>query len=140
LVCALAVSVADGLHGRDDALEVAEVMIGGYVSVTPLEDEEAALLADLVAARLATEVTVAAWHGGLYPDNAAYAASGEPGARAFLDAIESAGADAVSRRVRGARLGLAHPRSRTHSPLTGPRRAPPPAPLLFDHPLPPRAG
>ena len=72
LVCDLAVSVADVLHGRDDAIDAAEAMIGGYVSVTPLEDEEAALLADLVAARLATEVTVAAWHGGLYPDNAAY--------------------------------------------------------------------
>ncbi len=52
LVCDLA--VADVLHGRDDAIEAADAMIGGYVSVTPLEDEEAALLADLVAARLAT--------------------------------------------------------------------------------------
>src|SRR5215469_11420733 len=89
LVCDLAVSVADVLHGRGDAIEAAEVLIGGYVSVTPLEDEEAGLLADLVATRLATEVTVAAWHGGLFPDNAAYTASGEPGARAFLDTIEA---------------------------------------------------
>ena len=91
LVCDLAVAVADVLHGRDDAIEAAGAMIGGYVSVTPLEDEEAELLADLVAARLATEVTVTAWRLGLYPDNAAYAASGEPGARAFLDAIEDDG-------------------------------------------------
>ena len=56
LVCDLAVAVADVLHGRDDALEAAEVMIGGYASVTPLEDEESGLLADLVAARLATEI------------------------------------------------------------------------------------
>ena len=67
------------LHGRDDAIEAADALIGGYVSVTPLEDEEAGLLADLVTARLATEVTVTAWRRGLYPDNAAYAASGEPG-------------------------------------------------------------
>src|SRR5215813_13563431 len=96
LVCDLAVAVADVLHGRGDAIDAAEVMIGGYVSVTPLEDEEAGLLADLVAARLATEVTVAAWHGGLYPDNAAYITSSEPGARAFLDAVETAGVDAVA--------------------------------------------
>ena len=74
LVCDLAVSVADVLHGRADAIEAAEAMIGGYVSVTPLEDEEAGLLADLVATRLATEVTVTAWRVRLYPDNAAYAA------------------------------------------------------------------
>ena len=42
-------------------------MIGGYVSVTPLEDEEAGLLADLVAARLATEVTVTAWRRRALP-------------------------------------------------------------------------
>ena len=79
LVCDLAVAIADVLHGRDDAIEAADTLIGGYVSVTPLEDEEAGLLADLVAARLATEVTVTAWRHGLYPDNVAYAASGEPG-------------------------------------------------------------
>src|SRR5580700_9794889 len=65
LVCDLAVAVADVLHGRADAIEAADAIIGGYVSVTPLEDEEAGLLADLVAARLATEVTVTAWRQGL---------------------------------------------------------------------------
>src|SRR4029077_9741954 len=39
LVCDLAVAVADVLHGRDDAIEAADAIIGGYVSVTPLEDE-----------------------------------------------------------------------------------------------------
>src|SRR5215470_9378544 len=60
LVCDLAVAVADVLHGRPDPIEMAEMMIGGYASVTPLEDEEADLLADLVAARLATEVVITA--------------------------------------------------------------------------------
>jgi 4-aminobutyrate aminotransferase-like enzyme len=135
LVCDLAVSVADVLHGRDDAIDAAEVMIGGYVSVTPLEDEEAALLADLVAARLATEVTVAAWHGGLYPDNAAYAASGEPGARAFLDAIEAMGFDAVARRFRDACRGLPYRHSETSALLERRRRALPRSPLFYDHPV-----
>ena len=102
LVCDLAVAVADVLHGREDAIEAAGALIGGYVSVTPLEDEEAGLLADLVAARLATEITVTAWRQRLYPDNVAYAASGEPGARGFLDAIEAMGMDAVARRFREA--------------------------------------
>jgi len=135
LVCDLAVSVADVLHGRDDAIDAAEAIIGGYVSVTPLEDEEAALLADLVAARLATEVTVAAWHGGLYPDNAAYLTSSEPGARAFLDAIEAMGFDAVTRRFRDACRGLPYRHSDTGALLEGRRRALPRSPLFYEHPV-----
>ncbi len=117
LVCDLAVAVADVLHGRDDAVEAADAIIGGYVSVTPLEDEEAGLLADLVAARLAAEVTVTAWRRGLYPGNAAYAASGEPGARAFLDAIEAIGIGAVARRFREASRQLPYRRSSTRGLL-----------------------
>jgi len=135
LVCDLAVSVADVLHGRDDAVDAAEAMIGGYVSVTPLEDEEAALLADLVAARLATEVTVAAWHGGLYPDNAAYLTSSEPGARAFLDAIEATGFDDVARRFRDACRGLPYRHSGTGALLERRRRALPRSPLFYSHPV-----
>ncbi len=135
LVCDLAVAVADVLHGRDDAIEAAGAIIGGYVSVTPLEVEEAGLLADLVAARLATEVTVTAWRRGLYPDNSAYAASGEPGARAFLDAIEAMGIDAVGRRFREACLGLPYRRSATSDLLERRRRALPRSPLFYEHPV-----
>src|SRR5437868_2859022 len=53
LVCDLAVAVADVLHGRDDAMDAAEAVIAGYVAVAPLDDEEAGLRGDLVAARLA---------------------------------------------------------------------------------------
>jgi 4-aminobutyrate aminotransferase-like enzyme/aminoglycoside phosphotransferase (APT) family kinase protein len=135
LVCDLAVAVADVLHGRDDAIEAAGALIGGYVSVTPLEDEEAALLADLVAARLATEVTVTAWRRDIYPDNAAYAASGEPGARSFLDAIEAMGIDAVARRFRQASHPLPYRNSATAALLERRRRALPRSPLFYDQPV-----
>ncbi len=135
LVCDLAVAVADVLHGRDDAIEAADPIIGGYVSVTPMEDEEAGLLADLVAARLAIEVTVTAWRQGLYPDNTAYAASGEPGARAFLDAIEAMGIDAVGRRFREACRGLPYRRSATRGLLERRRRALPRSPLFYPDPV-----
>jgi 4-aminobutyrate aminotransferase-like enzyme len=135
LVCDLAVSVADVLHGRAGAIEAAGALIGGYVSVTPLEDEEAGLLADLVAARLATEVTVAAWHGGLFPDNAAYAAGGEPGARAFLDAIEATGFDEVTRWFREACRGLPYRHAATGDLLERRRRALPRSPLFYEHPV-----
>jgi 4-aminobutyrate aminotransferase-like enzyme len=103
--------------------------------VTPLEDEEAGLLADLVAARLATEVTVTAWRVGLYPDNAAYAAGGEPGARAFLDAIEAAGFDGVARRFRDACRGLPYRHSGTADLLERRRRALPRSPLFYSRPV-----
>ena len=135
LVCDLAVAVADVLHGREDAIEAAGALIGGYVSVTPLEDEEAGLLADLVAARLATEITVTAWRQRLYPDNVAYAASGEPGARAFLDAIEAMGMDAVARRFREACRRLPYRRSATSDLLERRRRALPRSPLFYEHPV-----
>ncbi len=135
LVCDLAVAIADVLHGRDDAIETARALIGGYVSVTPLEDEEAGLLADLVTARLATEITVTAWRQGLYPGNAAYAASGEPGARAFLDAIEAEGIDAVVRRFQQACHPLPYRRSATGDLLERRRRALPRSPLFYEHPV-----
>jgi 4-aminobutyrate aminotransferase-like enzyme len=135
LVCDLAVAIADVLHGRDDAIEAADALIRGYVSVTPLEDEEAGVLADLVAARLATEITITAWRQGLYPDNAAYAASGEPGARAFLDAMEAMGIDAVARRFSEACHGLPYRRSATSDLLERRRRALPRSPLFYEHPV-----
>src|SRR5260370_13543563 len=134
VVCDPAVAIADVLHGRDDAIEAAEAMIGGYVSVTPLEDEEAGLLADLVAARLATEVTVTAWRRGLYPGNAAYSATGEPAARAFLDPIQAMGVDAVTRRFRQACRGLPYRRSDARGLLERRRRALPRAPVFYSPP------
>ncbi len=135
LVCDLAVAVADVLHGRDDAIEAADAMIGGYMSVTPLDDEEAGLLADLVAARLATEVAVTAWRSGLYPGNAAYSVSGEPGARAFLDSIEAMGVDTVARRFQEACRGLPYHRSATGDLLERRRLVLPRSPLFYTRPV-----
>ena len=135
LVCDLAVAVADVLHGRDDAIDAAESLIGGYISVTPLEDEEAGLVADLVSARLVTELTVTAWRRGLYPGNAAYSAAGEPAARAFLDSIEAMGIDAVARRFREACRGLPYRRSATRGLLERRRQALPRSPLFYQDPV-----
>ena len=61
LVCDLAVAIAEVLVGRHDGFEAALPMISGYCATTPLEDEEAAMLLDLVAARAATDVVVTTW-------------------------------------------------------------------------------
>ena len=135
LVCDLAIAIADVLHGRDDAIDAAESLIGGYASVTPLEEEEAGLLADLVAARLATEIAITAWRLRFHPGNAAYAASGEPGARAFLDSMEAAGMEAVARRFADAGRGLPYRRSATGDLLERRRRALPRSPLFYEQPV-----
>jgi 4-aminobutyrate aminotransferase-like enzyme len=62
LVCDLAVAMADVLNGRPDALHAAPAMIAGYRSVTPLESDEAAVLADLIAARLAITAVIMSKH------------------------------------------------------------------------------
>ncbi len=61
LVCDLAVAIADVVDGRPDSLQMAGPMVAGYASLTPLDPEEAAVLGDLVAARLATSIVVGAW-------------------------------------------------------------------------------
>jgi 4-aminobutyrate aminotransferase-like enzyme/Ser/Thr protein kinase RdoA (MazF antagonist) len=135
LVCDLAVAIADVLHGHDDPIGAAELMIAGYVSVTPLEDDEAELLGDLVAARLATEITVTAWRVGLYPGNTAYSASSEPAARAFLDSLEAAGLDAAGRRFRDACHALPYRPAATGELLRRRRRVLPRSPLFYDRPV-----
>jgi 4-aminobutyrate aminotransferase-like enzyme/Ser/Thr protein kinase RdoA (MazF antagonist) len=62
LVCDLAVAMADVLNGRADALDGAPAMIAGYRSITPLDHAEAAVLADLVAARLAITAVIMSKH------------------------------------------------------------------------------
>jgi 4-aminobutyrate aminotransferase-like enzyme/Ser/Thr protein kinase RdoA (MazF antagonist) len=135
LVCDLAVAIANVLYGRADAIEAAEAMIGGYVSVTPLEDEEAELLADLVAARLAAEVAITAWRVRRYPGHAAYSVSGEPAARAFLDSIEAAGTDAIRRRFLQACRGLPYRQAAADELLERRTRALPRSPLFYERPV-----
>jgi 4-aminobutyrate aminotransferase-like enzyme/Ser/Thr protein kinase RdoA (MazF antagonist) len=61
LVCDLAVATADVLSGRDDGLELAHEVLAGYVSTTPLEQQEIELLADLIAGRYAAAILITAW-------------------------------------------------------------------------------
>ncbi len=62
LVCDLAVTVADVINGRADALGAIAPMIAGYRSVTPLEPDEADVLGDLIAARLAITAVIMSKH------------------------------------------------------------------------------
>jgi 4-aminobutyrate aminotransferase-like enzyme/Ser/Thr protein kinase RdoA (MazF antagonist) len=107
LVCDLAVALVSLMWGRDDPFEAAEHAIGGYRSIVPLEREEAAVLGDLVAARLAALVTIAAWRAGRHPENAAYITANEDLAWDLLEHIDGAGWTQASARLRDACLGVA---------------------------------
>src|SRR5439155_14117802 len=109
LVCDLAVAVSDVLDGRPDSLDVAGAMIQGYQSVTPLEEDERELLADLVATRSAIAIVISAWRVRLYPENAAYVSTFGDGAQRLLELFEAEGFDRVGRRFREAARPAAVP-------------------------------
>jgi 4-aminobutyrate aminotransferase-like enzyme/Ser/Thr protein kinase RdoA (MazF antagonist) len=94
LVCDLAVAIADVIDGRAGCLRLAESMIAGYASVTPLAADELGLLADLVAGRCAAALVIPAWlqrRLGSPPEMS-------PGAWAFLQELRSEGLDRVTAR------------------------------------------
>lgn len=95
LVCDLAVVLAEALQARPDAMELAEPVIAGYTSLTPLEDHEARLLLDLVAARAATEVVVTTWRTSHRPELDEDAS----GAVSFLRLLNETGLDGAANRI-----------------------------------------
>ncbi len=124
LVCDLAVAIADVIDGRAECLTLAESMIAGYASVTPLAADEIGLLADLVAGRCAAALVIPAWlqrQHGLPPEMS-------PGAWAFLQELRSEGVDRVTARfaraverppyTRRATSDLKDARDRTLGPLS----------------------
>ena len=74
LAADVAVLLASLLRGRplDDAFRVARIALDGFSSRVPLEQLELELLGNLVAARLAAIVSISAWRGRRFPENAAY--------------------------------------------------------------------
>jgi 4-aminobutyrate aminotransferase-like enzyme/Ser/Thr protein kinase RdoA (MazF antagonist) len=137
LVCDLAVTLSDVLDGRPDAFDMARPVIRGYQSVTELEGAEASILGDLVAARSATGIVVAAWRLELYPENSAYVSTFDDGAWRFLQLMEAAGFDEVSRRFREAcQRGPAPPRAPSTEELASRRgRVLGRAPLSYARPV-----
>lgn len=97
LVCDLAVILADVLEGRPDTLVLAEAMIAGYQSVTPLEAEEATILGDLVATRLAMSLAITAWRSALHPGSLSSTdRSPTEGPARYLELLAGLGWDGVT--------------------------------------------
>ena len=98
LVSDLAVTLAAVLRGAANTFETVESVLGGYRTVTPLEDEEVAILADAVAARLAATVLISAWRIGRFAENADYITAYDAGSWATLELFDELGPDAVRER------------------------------------------
>jgi 4-aminobutyrate aminotransferase-like enzyme/Ser/Thr protein kinase RdoA (MazF antagonist) len=141
LICDLAIALVSLMWGRADPIDAAEAAIGGYASVTSIEEREAEVLADLVRARLAALVLIASWRVGRYPENAQYITANVELAWALLEELESLEAT-VTRRLRAACLrrgasDVMQARPSMDELLARRRRVLGPvlAPLSYDRPL-----
>jgi 4-aminobutyrate aminotransferase-like enzyme len=108
LISDLAIALVSMMWGRADPLEAAAATIRGYRSVAPIEADEAGLLADLVLARLAALVTIAAWRVRRYPENADYITANVELAWDLLDRLEHEGDAEVRRRLAASCSGALH--------------------------------
>ncbi len=105
LVLDLVAALVALLGRRDDPADLfaaAEAALAGYAAVTPLEDDEAAILGDLVLGRLAQTTLISAWRIRLYPENAAYLSSWDAEAWPMLALFGRIGLDEVRRRFAAA--------------------------------------
>jgi 4-aminobutyrate aminotransferase-like enzyme len=86
------------VRDRDDIFEVSAAFLAGYASVLPLEDDEADLLGDLLAGRMAQTILISERRTRRYPDNAYIHGWSEP-AWVLLDQLDAVGFDEAGRRL-----------------------------------------
>lgn len=101
LVADVSASLQSLLRGRDDIFAVAGAFLRGYTSVTPLEQIEADLLGDLLAARMVQTILISVWRTRQYPDNAYITGWTDPAWR-LLEQLEAVGVDEAGRRLAAA--------------------------------------
>jgi 4-aminobutyrate aminotransferase-like enzyme len=83
---------------REDIFDAAAAFLPGYTSVVPLEQEEADLVADLLAGRMAQTILISEWRTRDFPDNDYITGWAEP-AWALLDQLERVGFDRAAQRL-----------------------------------------
>jgi 4-aminobutyrate aminotransferase-like enzyme/Ser/Thr protein kinase RdoA (MazF antagonist) len=143
LVCDL-VSTVEALMGeRDDPYDALRAAVAGFISVTPLEDDEIALLPDLLLTRWATTAVISAWRVRSYPENADYITGWDAGVWAMLESFHEMGPTEHHRRVHQAvddatRSGAIPPTAESVQELIERRRrvlGSAISPLSYDRPL-----
>jgi 4-aminobutyrate aminotransferase-like enzyme/Ser/Thr protein kinase RdoA (MazF antagonist) len=137
LICDLAIALASLMRNRSAPFETAEEVIRGYVEVMSLEEQEAELLGDLVAARIAATGVIAAWRVRRYPENADYITARAGLAWRLLADFDQLGLTEVEHRFREAcdRASLPYPPIPTSSLLERRRQVLRHAPLMYERPV-----
>lgn len=134
----LAIALVSLMWGRKDAPAAVEQAVRGYTSVLPIEETEVSLLPDLVAARLAAWLTIAAWRAERYPENASYIRANEKMAWDLLERTGGAASSELGAVIRDAARGRT-PRTATAKGGLIARRAdvlgPALSPLSYEEPL-----
>ncbi len=99
-VADLAIALASLIRGgREDVFRAARIAIDGYQLRIPLEPVELDVLGDLVAARLASAVTISAWRVQRYPENAEYIQAWDEYCSRLLELLDGIGYDEVAREL-----------------------------------------
>jgi 4-aminobutyrate aminotransferase-like enzyme/Ser/Thr protein kinase RdoA (MazF antagonist) len=102
LVCDLAVPISELIAGSDDPMAAAGEIVAGYHAVTPLADDELRLIFDVVVARCAMNLAIAAWRVGDHPENTDYIMSGADEFWRLLQLMREWGPDLMYARLRHA--------------------------------------
>ncbi len=105
IACDLAVACSYQIAAGPDPMAHIARMVGGYASVTPLEEEEIALLPDLIRLRHVTTLTLGAWRARRYPENAPYILRNTAASRHGLDALDAMAPGAAADILRSAMEG-----------------------------------
>lgn len=109
LLCDVSSALTSLLCGRDgeDVFRSSGAFVDGFQTITPLEEGEQALIADLLAARLAATAAISAWRVARYPDNE-YIRSWDTDTWLLLEMLDELGpAEAADRFGRGSRVAAA---------------------------------
>ncbi|MEP6476937.1 MAG: aminotransferase class III-fold pyridoxal phosphate-dependent enzyme [Actinomycetota bacterium] len=102
LLCDVSSALTSLLSGRkgEDVFRSSDAFVDGFQTVTPLEDGEHALIADLLAARLAATAAISAWRVARYPDNE-YIRSWDTDTWLLLEMLDELGFDEAADRLGG---------------------------------------
>lgn len=134
LMCDLSTAMSSVMFGRDDPLAAAEAVVGGYSSVTPLEDAELMVLPELLAARLGALIAVASWRVLSFPENAPYIMGSVEEAALLLAWLDAGGYEDLARRIGppgGSGAGVSIDALRERRRVLGSAMSP----LSYDRPL-----
>ena len=104
ILCDLAVACSYHLVDGDEPLRRAADLVAGYARILPLEEEEFALLPDLIRLRHITTLAITSWRARRYPENAAYILRNAAASLRGLDVIDRIGTGKTAGALRTAAL------------------------------------